>query len=168
MLRKNKRGNFADVFVYMPIALYLGILIVFAIIFLSQISDVLSKNEISTITNITNYTSETQDILDNDMPLTLDLIIPFFYISFLFFSVFMARKLDISNKMVLIGVIMLIILFFVSLFFENIWDTILNMSNLFGTTANNTFFTKHFLNNMRWAVLIYGGAVGIALYTKDN
>lgn len=159
-----KKGNFADIPVYIITVLAIGIGLFITLVFLNQFNNSIAGYDENTISN------QTKDGLDtyvSSVETTSDYIIPIIYISFLAFSIFAARLIPSSPKFIFIGILAMIFLPLAAMMFVNIWDGWVSQAVMAQQAASMTF-TPFFLDKMVYFVLFYSVAVTIALFTKDE
>lgn len=160
----NKKANFSDVFFYMILAIFLGIVILGTYWMVFKFNAV-----IHTIPNVDVNTTgaNISQAWTDRIPSAFDIIIPLTYILFFGFSVWSASKIDSSHKFLFFALFFFLMLGLFSLYVENMWDSYKSaMVSIGGIGLSGFHLTDFFLSQMRYFVLLYAFTVGTVLYTR--
>jgi hypothetical protein len=163
-LIKNKKGNFADIPEYIRGALLFGFALVIVVLFLTNFNTQIQSMDNETIPEITknatsSYTAQVGP--------SFDILSAFMLLFFIIISVVSARLIPSSPKFIVIAIIALILLSFVAMIIENVWDSWINNSSVAGVISQLKF-TNFILNNLTIVTIIYTLLVAVALFTKSE
>ena len=159
----NKKGNYSDIFVYMILSVFVGVVIMFTFFIVSSFN-----TAITTIPSINSTIGPSiSQAWVNKLPSSFDFVIPIIYILFFGFSVWSASKIESSHKFTFFFIFFSLMLGLFSLYIENLWDSFkTSMLVISPSLFTNFIFTNFFLDYMRYFVLLYAVTIGIMLYTR--
>jgi len=161
-LFKDKKGNFADIPIFIVSALAIGFGLIITLLFLDQFNDNIQANSA-----IPNETQQGINEYNTLLETTSDYILPIITLGFFAFSIFSARLIPSSPKFMIIGVLAVILLPLVAMMFANIWDGFIQQATV-KQISDGLIFTPFILNNIVFVSLVYSVSVAIALFTKED
>jgi hypothetical protein len=163
-LHNSKRGNFADIVLYIAIALVFIFTLLLVYIMLSRMNTAYQSVQIMTDNPVALQIS--QDLVDK-YPSGFDWILPIIYVMFLGFSVWSAGLIPSTNKFFFIGIFVTILLTFFSLMMENFWDMFKNHPEILNYTYSFPM-SVFILDNLRYFTLFYCFMIMILLYSRRD
>lgn len=159
----NKKANFSDIFFYMVLAIFIGILVLGTYWMVYRFNAVIQT--VPTI-NTTIGPSISQAWV-NKIPQAFDIIVPLTYILFFGFSVWSASKIESSHKFLFFALFFFLMLGLFSLYVENMWDSYKTaLVGISGMSISGFHLTDFFLSQLRYFVLLYSFVVGAVLYSR--
>ncbi len=161
---RNKKGNFADVFEYIRIALILVISLSIGITVVYKFNQGVQAADSSVIPDQVKTTSANYSTA---LPKITDVLLPLFFVVILSFSVWSARLINSTPLFIIIGIMISVGLVFSALIAETIWDGWYQQPDI-ATAMMNMKLTPFLMNNLRYFVLFYCTAVMVSLYSKDT
>lgn len=158
--RVNKKGNFSDVAEYIKISISIGLLLLIVFTVMGGFnSEIQSSSEVV----VTNYSKELSQSGFDSLSV-FDFILPVILLAFIGFSVMSARLIPSSYVFVIISVFALIMLPFVGIVIENMWEAF-SSSFLYVSSLPITDFL---LSHSVIVLIIYSLLVAVSLLSKDE
>ena len=165
MIKKhNKKGNFVDIPEFIRTILILGFVLSLTGVFIYQFNNNIQSMDNETIPEVTKNASA--ELQANFVP-KFDFMGVFITLFFVIISVVAARLIPSSPKFIIIAIFAMILLGFVAMIIENVWDSYKTQAVLTNTIAQMKF-TTFILDNLTAVVVVYSLLVGIALFTKTG
>lgn len=161
-----RKANFSDIFFYMILAIFIGIVALGTYWMVSNFNSTLHTIP-DPIVNGTGA-SISQAWTDR-IPNSFDIIVPLVYILFFGFSVWSASKIQSSHKFLFFFLFFALMLGLFSLYVENMWDSwTTSLTSISALSLSGFKLTNFFLSNMRYFVLLYAVVVAMVLYTRTE
>jgi len=158
----NKKGNFPDIAQWITTALVLGIVVLLTTTIYNNVDDQFQTND-AVPSIMKNASSGMRTAIPNGG----DILFVFLLVSFVAFSVMASRLIPSTPKFIIIIIMALILLPFIAMIVENIWEGFAESSAM-ASAVNSLTFLPFIMNHLTIVTLIYSTLVGIALLTKSG
>lgn len=158
----NKKGNFPDVAQWITTALVLGIVILLTTTIYNKVDDQFQSND-----QVPEIMKNASSGMRTAIPNGGDIIFVFLLISFVAFSVMASRLIPSTPKFIIIVMMALVLLPFIAMVVQNIWEGFAENSAM-TSAINSLTFLPFIMDHLTIVVLIYSTLVGIALLTKSG
>ena len=161
----NKKANFVDIAEWLKVAFML--MIVFGVILVvnDNFNDGVQAQPNSTIPNQVKETSENYNTF---LPKGMDMLFTGLFMVFVIFSVIAARLIPSTPMYIFVTIFAIITLVFASMvIFENVWQE-WSSQPVIATHMAKMLFFPFFMDNLRYFVLFYGIAIGVAILSKES
>lgn len=161
---RNKKANFSDVVSWIEVCLVLVFVGGITLVVVDKFDDQVQAQNVSVFPQQVKDTSKGYR---DWLPTGLDYLFVFMYPIFLGFSVMAARLIPSTPKFILITVFAIILLPFGAMFAENILDGWIQQPTV-SDALEGMIFLPFIIEYLRYFVLFYSVAVGVALLSKES
>ena len=155
-----RKGNFADVAEYIKISISIGLLLLIVFTVMGGFNSEIQSSTEVVVTNTTKELSQS----GFDSLSVFDYILPVLLLAFIGFSVMSARLIPSSYVFVIISVFALILLPFIGIVIENMWEAFTDNFSYVSSLPITNFLLSHSVI----VLIIYSVLVAIALISKDE
>lgn len=160
----NRKGNYSDIAEWINVALILGLTITITLLFVSNWNTTIQAMNETVIPADAKVGIEN---LNTALPKGFDWLFVGFFLIFVAFSVSMARLIPSSPKFIIVTIMVLIILPFISLIIENIWNGWGEQSKI-ASVLTTIPMTNFMMSHLVYFIILYSLLVAISLLTKND
>jgi|TARA_Y100000034_G_C6891423_1_gene410180 uncharacterized membrane protein YfhO len=158
----NKKGNFPDVIEWIYFAVAFTMVLSITMLFITNFNDEVQDN-----TAIPSEAKLGVNRLEVALFSGMDWLFIAIFVIFLAFSVMASRLIPSSPKLIIISIFSIIVLPFLAMIIENVWDGWKQQTAIASLFSNMTFL-PFVMDYLVWFTLFYSLAVGIALLSKEG